>query len=537
MLRRSFLLVLIVVFCIPSFASKPTADPNQSIDRIFANERSLATTIRNYSPMVETYLQRMQPDTTLGFVPSEDHYFLGRVRFEQTNEEFFLDKRLVERMAGAFSKFYSMSPVGFSSMIFVDRTGFEKKNYDLRFMHSEFLGEIRCQVFEVSPHKDKATRFKGAIWVEDQGYHIVRFNGSYGTFHIDSWRMNLNNGEWMPAVVYSEEFDSTKPQTRGPKLKAQTRLWGYKLGTVGADSEFTDIQVDPEAAKDSSEKPDKSPLDIQRSWERRAEDNVILKLEELGLIAPLGEVDKVVQTVITNLEVTNNLALDPEIRCRTMPTTPIEIGTMGHTILVSRGLLDALPNEPALAAVLAHALAHAALGHDVDSSFAFNDRLVVPSLKQLPLFDFKHTPEQEREADALGMKLLLNSPYKDKLGEAGLFLKALAKYGRRVPSLVRSNLGESLATDNRVSFMSALAESAPPLELDNPQQIVALPLGSRVKLEPWAGQLKFVKASPPHIYSAKDKLALEVTPFSPYLVRQEAPGKTRIAVQESNQAR
>ena len=82
--------------------------------------------------------------------------------------------------------------------------------------------------------------------------------------------------------------------------------------------------------------------------------------------------------------------------------------------------------------------------------------------------------------------------------------------------------------------MNALTEAAPALELDNPQQIVALPLGSRVKLDPWAGQLKFVKASPPRIFSAKDKLALEVTPFSPYLVRQQTSAKMRIAVQESN---
>ena len=535
MMRRFSFLVLTLFLSAPCLAGgNLKSNPNQEIDRIFANERSLSNTIRNYSPMVETYLQRMQPDTTLGFVPSEDHYFLGRVRFQQTNEEFYLDKRLVEKMAGAFSKFYSMSPVGFSSMIFVDRTGFERKNYDLRYMHNEFLGEIRCQVFEVSPHKDKATRFKGAIWVESQGFNIVRFNGSYGTFHIDSWRMNLSNGEWLPAVVYSEEFDSTKPQTRGPRLKAQTRLWGYVLGLTGRESEYTDITVDPDSAKDSSEKPDMSPLDIQRSWQRRAEDNVILKLEELGLIVPQGEVDKVVQTVVINLEVTNNLSLDPEIRCRTMPTTPIEIGTIGHTILVSRGLLDALPNEAALAAVLSHALAHSALGHDLDSSFAFNDRMVVPSLKELPLFDFKHTPEQEREADAFAMKLLTNSPYKDKLGEAGLFLEALAKYGHRVPSLTHSNLGESLVSDNRISFMNALTEAAPALELDNPQQIVALPLGSRVKLDPWAGQLKFVKASPPRIFSAKDKLALEVTPFSPYLIRQQPSPKMRISVQESN---
>ena len=527
---RSFCTVLALLASPSLFASSPKSNPDQSIDRIVANERALSSTMRSYSPMVETYLQRMQPDAIMGFVPSEDHYFLGRVQFQQAKEEFFLDKRLVERMAGSFSKLYSLSPVGFSAMIFVDRSGFDRKNYEIRYMQSEFLGEIRCLVFEVSPRKNKdrsVPRFKGAVWVEDSGYNIVRFNGSYGTFHIDSWRMNLRNGLWLPAVVYSEEFDSNKPQTQSPRLKAQTRIWGYNLGPR-RESEFAQIVVDPEAAKDSSENPDQSPLDIQRSWQRRAEDNVIIKLEELGLIVPEGEVDKVLQTVINNLEITNKIVLDPEVRCRIIPTTPIEVATIGHTILVSRGLLDALPNEAALAVILAHALAHAALGHDLDSSFAFNDRMVVPSLQQLPLFDFKHTPEQESEADALGLKILANSPYKDNLTEAGLFLKAVAKYEHKIPNLTKANLGESLVIDGRVSFMNSVADAAPALELDNPEQIVALPLGSRVKLDPWAGQLKFVKARPPRIYSAKDKLALEVTPFSPYLVRLK-PAETGTA--------
>ncbi len=540
MTRHCILPVLILLGSVPVFAGgTPKSNPEEAIDRIIANERALSTTMRSYSPMVETYLQRMQPDATLGFVPSEDRYFLGRVQFQQAKEEFYLDKRLVERMAGSFSKLYSLSPVGFSSMIFVDRAGFDHKNYQLRYMQSEFLGEIRCLVFEVSPRKDKekgARRFKGAIWVEDSGYNIVRFNGSYGTFHIDSWRMNLRPGVWLPAVVYSEEFDSNKPQTQSPRLKAQTRIWGYNL-SPRRESEFTEIVVDPGAAKDSSENPDQSPLEIQRSWQRRAEDNVIIKLEELGLIVPEGEVDKVLQTVITNLEVTNQVVLDPEVRCRIIPTTPMEVATIGHTILISRGLLDALPNEAALAVILAHALAHAALGHDLDSSFAFNDRMVVPSLKQLPLFDFKHTPEQEREADALGLKFLANSPYKDNLVEPGLFLKALARYDKKLPNLTRANLGESLVTDNRVSLMSSVADAAPALEPDNPQQIVALPLGSRVKLDPWAGQLKFVKARPPRIYSAKDKLALEVTPFSPYLVRLKPAGAATGTALDSAQER
>src|SRR5271169_4422679 len=504
MTRRCFLIAITLLASVPVFAGGiPKSNPEQAIDRIIANERLLSTTMRSYSPMVETYLQRMQPDTTMGFLPAEDHYFLGRVQFQQAKEEFYLDKRLVERMAGSFSKLYSLSPVGFSSMIFVDRTGFDRKNYQVRYMQSEFLGEVRCLVFEVSPRKDRdkdrnASRFKGAVWVEDNGYNIVRFNGSYGTFHIDSWRMNLRAGVWLPAVIYSEEFDSAKPRAQNPRVKAQTRIWGYNLGPR-RESEFAEIVVDPAAAKDLSENPDQSPLDIQRSWQRRAEDNVVIKLEELGLIVP-------------------------EVRCRIIPTTPIEVATIGHTILISRGLLDALPNEAALAVILAHALAHAALGHDLDSSFAFNDRVVVPSLQQLPLFDFKHSAEEEREADALGLKILANSPYKDNLAEAGLFLKALAKYGRKVPNLTKANLGESLVIDTRISFMSPVADAAPALELDNPQQIAALPLGSRVKLDPWAGQLKFVKARPPRIYSAKDKLALEVTPFSPYLVRLKPAG-------------
>jgi hypothetical protein len=115
-------------------------------------------------------------------------------------------------------------------------------------------------------------------------------------------------------------------------------------------------------------------------------------------------------------------------------------------------------------------------------------------------------------------------------------LKALVKFAHKVPSLVRANLGESLVSENHVSYMSAVAAGAPPLELDNPKQIVALPLGSRVKIDPWAGELKFVKASPPHIYSAKDKLALEVTPFSPYLVRQEH-GKIHAPTADSAQDR
>src|SRR6202162_3210028 len=132
MTRRSLVMVVILLASTPLFAGAPKSNPDQAIHRIIANERALSITMRNYSPMVETYLQRMQPDTALGYVPSEDRYFLGRVQFQQAKEEFYLDKRLVERMAGSYLKLYMTSSVGFSTVIFVDRTGFDLKNYQLR---------------------------------------------------------------------------------------------------------------------------------------------------------------------------------------------------------------------------------------------------------------------------------------------------------------------------------------------------------------------------------------------------------------------
>jgi len=90
---------------------------------------------------------------------------------------------------------------------------------------------------------------------------------------------------------------------------------------------------------------DYSPFQAERSWDRQAEDNVTERLERQGLIAPRGEVDKVLETVVNNLEVTNNLDVQPEVRCRVLMTSTLESFTMGHTIVVSRGLIDVLPDE------------------------------------------------------------------------------------------------------------------------------------------------------------------------------------------------
>ena len=45
-------------------------------------------------------------------------------------------------------------------------------------------------------------------------------------------------------------------------------------------------------------------------------------------------------TVINNLLITNNIDLQSDFHCRVLLTSPLESFTIGHTIVISRGLLD-----------------------------------------------------------------------------------------------------------------------------------------------------------------------------------------------------
>jgi hypothetical protein len=53
-------------------------------------------------------------------------------------------------------------------------------------------------------------------------------------------------------------------------------------------------------------------------------------------------------------------------------------------------------------------------------------------------------------------------------------------------------------------------------------EIVALPLGGRVKIDPWSDDLTLLKSAPVGNISDREKMPFEITPFMLYLKRQEA---------------
>ena len=411
-------------------------------------------------------------------------------------------------------------------MVYTNHTDFDREHYDFHYIRREFLGDVRCLVFDITPKpKSGRGRFLGRVWVEDQDYNIVRLNGTYVPsprnsyfFHMDSWRLNLLPGYWVPSYIYSEEGDFSAGVKNKLAFKAQTRIWGYDLKKGGKDDELTNIRVD--SVQDSSATAqDASPLQAERVWQQQAEDNVVERLTSAGLLAPEGDVDRILQTVVNNLEVTNNIDLPRPVRTRVLLTAPLETFSVGNTIVISRGLVDVLPDEASLAAVLSHELAHIVLGHNLGSKFAFNDRMLFSDDSTYQNLGFKHIPEEEQAADTKAIDLLKNSPYAQKLDNVGLFLKELQLRAPQLGALLTTHLGNPLTEAGTVNRLSALATQGPALDINKLDQIAALPLGGRVKINPWDDKAEMVKTAPVAITSARDKMPFEVTPFFPRLNR------------------
>src|SRR5580658_901488 len=137
----------------PQGAAAKTVD--QAIDRIIARERDEVTTIERFRPIVETYIQDMKPDPNMGNVPSGDHYLLGQADLSNGAVE----HSLLASKKGALDSLNPMTHVGGSSnsphspevflrMIFIDTKGFDRQTYQFEYVHREFVGEVRCVVFD-----------------------------------------------------------------------------------------------------------------------------------------------------------------------------------------------------------------------------------------------------------------------------------------------------------------------------------------------------------------------------------------------------
>jgi hypothetical protein len=526
----------------PPLATEPS-EPSQItsiVDRIIANELQMSTKIREFSPRVETYLQYYRPDPAIGEVAMSDDYFLGGLKFgkktdNKPEEESFLPDTKAEwlrRLPGMSQERVPIDQFAVEALV-VDENNFDRQHYTFDPVRWEYFGDVRCLAIDVHPRNPKAAgAFEGRIWVEDHDYAIVRLNGTrlnprrwdYFT-PFDCWRENLQPGVWLPVYIYSQVSDFRKHL----RYKAETRLWGYDLTVRHPQQDWTNILVDaPVPVRDSTDAAsDLSPVQSQRQITMDAEQNVLDRLEKARFIAAPGPVDKVLETVVNNLVVSNHLDNLPPVHCRVMLTSTLESFSLAYTIVLSRGLIDVLPDEPSLATILAHELAQVASGLKLDAKYSFNNRMQISDKELLAKLDVARDPRVEALADDRGIELLKNSPYKDQMGQAGLFLRAAAVAAPHVPCLFGPNLGNGLTDGKRKMIrMEALTSSAPPLSPGKMDQIAALPLGSRIQVNAWDGTISFTARKAVPLVDASEKLYFRVTPVVPYLKYFSSTPKT-----------
>ncbi len=551
----TFLILTLGVSCAwakktPQFGPTRPLTPEQGalVQKAIAQEKVLIRNIEERTPLVETYIQNTRPDQKLYEVPVGDQYMLSRVDFRKA----FFDKSYAPRLQakqgffkGSFGAItgltkalgldrrFTYNPTGFMEMMFLDPTGFDQQHYVFSYVRREFLGVVRTWVFDVHPKVSGMGRFYGRIWIEDEDGNVVRFNGTYTGprseddaryyFHFDSWRMNLQPGVWLPVAIYVEETNREEG-TKSVGLKAQTHFWGYSLKLPTRESENVSMKVE-DAVDKSDDSQDVSPLQATREWVTQAENNVIDRLEQAGLVAPLtpgGYENQVLDQIVINLAVPNNLAFSTPVHCRVLMTTTVEATTVGNTILISRGLLDTLPNEESIASVVALELAHVALGHHIDTRYAFNDRLMFPDEATFQRIDMYHSDADDVSASKQAMVYLEASMYKDKLPSAGLYWEQLADRGKVLKALNTPKLGDSMLKTDGTPWMGELAGMAPRIDWDDLAQLPALPLGSWLKIDPWDDTVHMLNAKRYAPMNPRDKMPLEVTPIYFKLQRFDA---------------
>jgi len=90
---------------------------------------------------------------------------------------------------------------------------------------------------------------------------------------------------------------------------------------------------------------------------------------------------------------------------------------------------------------------------------------------------------------------------------------------KEIPNLISAHLGDRVP-----AIIDLKTVASTPEQTKNPQMVAALPIGGRVKLDPWSDRLTLIKSRPAGAVAEREKMPFEVTPFMPYLTRYGSDG-------------
>jgi hypothetical protein len=501
-----------------------TADP--TIDEIIRQEKELVGSFVAYTPIAETYLQELQ--THDGVVtPHRDHYFLSQAKLGPRVDELAFKGVRKGSSVGHFAKSavsikLEYLPEGFAQMAHPNMEDFDRDHYSFVKTGSESLGDWNCEVFKVSPvgrYSKQLGMFDGQIWVEDKSHTIVRYKGFFiggndakgHYFHFDSYRTEVKPGLWLPSGIYAEETNFAYNKIASIPLdrvsfRAQTLFWGYGPVLVDAVLPSQSVVNQPSRSRQHNLSNNLAPTSTAgQEWsEGEVEHTLSSRLEQVGLLAAPSELDRVLDVIMQNVETANHVHFQPEAHCRELLTSRLEFFTLGHTIVISRGLFDVASDKAILAAIIALGLARIEL---TTPEYLHAYRGKVDPQDVLAKMNFASPAKLRKKIQELATDYIALSPYKNSMPLIHEFFTELAKSSHHIPELVAANLGDNLLPETVYSWSGTQSESG------NIQRR-ALPLGIKTRIDPWTDRIELIE-SPTRDPVADKNAAFEVTPLFP----------------------
>jgi hypothetical protein len=265
----------------------------------------------------------------------------------------------------------------------------------------------------------------------------------------------------------------------------------------------------------------------------QAEDNVVTRLFQAGLLDAPSDFDKTLEALANNILAYNNITLSRPIRVRTLLTEPLESLAVGNTIIISKSLLDTtgvVTSDGAqqmgdLNAILAFQIAHIVLGHRLDTRYAFNDRLLFPTTSVFERIPMHHTDADNIAAAKKAMELLSAKELVGGEKYFGLYLQQLQQRVGALKALNQPMIGDGLTKSDtdQTFWMDAMLAKGEKLDMKDLKQQAAMPLSSFTRMDPWTDQVVVLHSAYEPLLTPSDKMPFEVAPVYLKLSYYKAP--------------
>jgi hypothetical protein len=281
-------------------------------------------------------------------------------------------------------------------------------------------------------------------------------------FHFESWRQEVSPGVWLPSYTYFDEQRTWNVGrlTTSFQLRGHIWVWSYQAAQSQAP------------ANTSSD-----PLG---------------RLEASGVLAVPGKVERYLDSIVEEIQSANDIA-GQAIRCRILLTTPVEMFSIDNTVLISRGLLNLVPDKSSLAVLMAGQIANITLEHS--GRPAATESAVFDGHHRSNLTDqgIRSTPSQQTEANARMRLLLKNTRYADSVSLVEAFFARLALHSSQIPHLMAPALG-----DDQLGTAGALPRSLQSSPIGgSTSEVPALELRGAYGINSWENQIVVLSGQSP----------------------------------------